>query len=185
MDAKHECEDEWATSSKDDEATSKDGDKRGDPSDAEICARVAAFLFEALEDESSPEFRALDGFQRAHLDAFGAAEEISFEQEALHREFLALLERTVERFVEDDVGASPGRFAAAVRAGLEARSGDAGEILDALFDLADLACWAEAMRERRRLARPRPPARAPATAAAKRVVDGLASTPLGRAKCGF
>ena len=83
-----------------------------------------------------PEFRALDGFQRAHLDAFGAAEEISFEQEALHREFLALLERTVERFVEDDVGASPGRFAAAVRAGLEARSGDAGEILDALFDLA-------------------------------------------------
>ena len=118
MEAKHECDDEWATSSKDDEATSKDGDKRGDPSDAEICARVAAFLFEALEDESSPEFRALDGFQRAHLDAFGAAEEISFEQEALHREFLALLERTVERFVEDDVGASPGRFAAAVRAGL-------------------------------------------------------------------
>ena len=72
MEAKHGCDDDWATSSKDDEATSKGGDKRGDPSDAEICARVAAFLFEALEDESSPEFRALDGFQRAHLDAFGA-----------------------------------------------------------------------------------------------------------------
>jgi hypothetical protein len=51
MEAKHGCDDEWATSSKDDEATSKDGDKRGDPSDAEICARVAAFLFEALEDD--------------------------------------------------------------------------------------------------------------------------------------
>ena len=47
MEAKHGCDDDWATSSKDDEATSKGGDKRGDPSDAEICARVAAFLFEA------------------------------------------------------------------------------------------------------------------------------------------
>ena len=97
MEAKHGCDDDWATSSKDDEATSKGGDKRGDPSDAEICARVAAFLFEALEDESSPEFRALDGFQRAHLDAFGAAEEISFEQEALHGE------RAVDAVLLDDL----------------------------------------------------------------------------------
>lgn len=109
----------------------------GPPSSAEICERVAGYLFSVLEAETSAEFRALERFQDEHCDRFQPEdEEISFEQERLHRDFVALLEGFLEAFVRDDVGCSLPRFREAVEDGLRGRrASDATEILESLFDM--------------------------------------------------
>ena len=87
------------------------------------------------------------------IDAFDPdAEEFTFAQERLHREFVAMMEGYVEAYIAG-LGRSLDDFYEAVRLQRDEESqggSDARECVEVLFEMADITVWATGMRARAR-----------------------------------
>jgi hypothetical protein len=120
-----------------------------------LCSEYIFDLFDAnmMEDYHTVanfELRALDAFLDPHCT------EISFEQHNLHKEFLELFEKLIEKFLLEN-NASKDVFYKQVQSYIhrptkterdEAKKVSADQVVDVIFCYTDLQMWCNAMRER-------------------------------------
>jgi len=97
------------------------------------------------------EFKALEKFENDCRDYFEPeAEEFTFKQEALHRDFVKLMESFCEKYIRS-LGRSLDFFYEAVREQMDATSqggDDARECMEVLFEMSDLRVWVAGMKMR-------------------------------------
>ena len=120
---------------------------------AELVNLVSEYLFDLFDANLMDEFLALEKFEVDCADAFDPdAEEFTFAQERLHREFVGMMEGYVEAYIAG-LGRSLDDFYEAVRLQRDEESqggSDARECVEVLFEMADITVWATGMRARAR-----------------------------------
>ncbi len=133
-----------------------ESDSEGDQDLVSLCNEYIFDLFDAnmLEDYHTVanfETRALDAF----VDPF--SEEISFEQERLHNEFMELFEKLIEKFLREK-NVPKEEFYSQVQEHVhrdvtkskrdEAKKRTADEVVDVIYCYTDLRLWCGEMRKR-------------------------------------
>ena len=112
---------------------------------AELVNLVSEYLFDLFDANLMDEFLALEKFEVDCADEFDPdAEEFTFAQERLHREFVGMMEGYVEAYIAG-LGRSLDDFYEAVRLQRDEESqggSDARECVEVLFEMADIAVWA-------------------------------------------
>ena len=119
--------------------------------DLKLLERASEYLFDIFDANCMEEYHILNNFEERALRSFPdhESEEISFEQERLHGEFLGIFENLLEKFIlNDESGVSIADFYDQVKRQYHGQSpARAMEVVDVIFNYTDIAQWHEMMRD--------------------------------------
>lgn len=124
-------------------------------SKSSLLERATEYLFDIFDANCMEEYAIINRFEERAIKAFPVRsdasevdEEISFEQERLHNEFLGIFEDLLERFLRAENMASA-EFFELVRANFHGgrKMCQAIEIVDVIFCYTDITQWHAMMRE--------------------------------------
>jgi hypothetical protein len=126
-------------------------------SPAELVSLVSNYLFDLFDANSMEEYRALLALEDACAARVDPdADEFTFEQQELHATFVKTLEGFVEAYIRS-LGRTLADFYDALRS-LRSLKGstamlDASDCLDTLFEMEDIRCWMNGVKQRVRYKR--------------------------------
>jgi hypothetical protein len=119
---------------------------------SDILERATEYLFDIFDANCMEEYHILNNFEERAMLQFPVddadKEEITFEQERLHNEFLTIFEDLLEKFLNTE-GISSSSFFELVRENFQGgtRMCQAIEIVDVIFCYCDITQWHAMMRE--------------------------------------
>jgi len=140
---------------------------KDDSASSSLLEKATEYLFDIFDANCMEEYRIINSFEERALLAFpiadvnvaadlgeGEGEEITFEQERLHNEFLGIFEELIERFLHAE-GVSSASFYEQVREHYHHTQGgrrqmQAVEVVDVIFTYTDISQWHAMMMENAR-----------------------------------
>jgi hypothetical protein len=146
-----------------DNSGSREWDKSENESDSEgdqdLVSLCNEYIFDLFDANMLDDYHTVANFETRALDAFvdPFTEEISFEQERLHSEFMELFEKLIEKFLREK-NVSKEEFYSQVQEHVhrdtkkskrdEAKKRAADEVVDVIYCYTDLRLWCCEMRKR-------------------------------------
>ena len=121
-----------------------------------LVSQCSEYIFDLFDANCLDDYKTMEAFETMALDAFTDFDttEITFEQEALHKEFLELFERLIGGFLKEN-NCSVEEFHLMCHSYLSSKEAEgkehAQEVVDVIFAYTDLSLWASAMRDRAKL----------------------------------
>lgn len=123
-----------------------------------LVSQCSEYIFDLFDANCLDDYKTMEAFETMALDAFTDFDstEITFEQHALHNEFLELFESLISGFLREN-SCSVEEFHVMCHSYLSRKDTEADskekaqEVVDVIFAYTDLNLWTSAMRERAKL----------------------------------
>lgn len=147
-------------------------------SGSNLLQRASEYIFDIFDANCMEEYHIINNFEDRAMKAFPyediEKDEITFEQDRLHNEFLVIFEGLLERFVTSE-NISIAEFYDQVRSHYHGgrRMAHAMEVVDVIFCYTDISQWAAMMKENSRQRRGWEDQRTALQEAAERSIQGL------------
>lgn len=120
--------------------------KKKGKSDIALINRFSNYLFDIFDANLMDEFHIMDKFEQDALDCFdNEDEEFTFEQQALHDQFMVLFESVMERFLIAEDVTSEDLFDR-VKKCSEDSVGDAIDVIEVISCYTDFKQWGDHMK---------------------------------------